>query len=396
LTITGTETVDEATGPVLQDSNLVLVETRLSAEYAVRPWIAIGASFPYRMVDVDVEHRNPMTGDPIDSPSMIHIRSERLTGAGDPALAVRLARELAGFRLFARLGVTLPLGRTEEDPHLLGSIGQDHQHIQLGTGTFVPFAALEAQRPLTPRITLAGFVLTYQSLVDNDKGFRAGDRISAGVSASIGVGRKWTFGAAVEGHAETAETWQGVVYETEGNAGRFDLYVGGSAAWRPMKRLAIIGDVRVPVVSRVEGTQLDYGFVVGIGVATTIDFARKPTYRGLDHGVVGTAGSAPDLVPVPGKITVFDLWADWCAPCRELDERLEGLSRAHPGRLAIRKLDVVDNESTAWKRYLPGFELPHVKVYGADGKLLFQRSAPPAELVRAIEQLLRTSSPAPR
>src|SRR5690606_40426700 len=87
-------------------------------------------------------------------------------------------------------------------------------------------------------------------------------------------------------------------------------------------------------------------------ISTTFDLARKPSYRNTDHGVLGRAGTAPDLVPVPGKITVFDLWAEWCAPCRELDERLSQLARAHPDRIAIRKLDVVDTESAAWKRYL--------------------------------------------
>jgi thiol-disulfide isomerase/thioredoxin len=93
---------------------------------------------------------------------------------------------------------------------------------------------------------------------------------------------------------------------------------------------------------------------------------------------------------VPGRITVFDLWAAWCAPCRELDDRLAALARAHPERLAVRKLDVVDSDGAGWRRYLaPGsFDLPHVKAYDADGRLRFERTASPAELVRAIEELL--------
>jgi hypothetical protein len=38
---------------------------------------------------------------------------------------------------------------------------------------------------------------------------------------------------------------------------------------------------------------------------------------------------------------------------------------------------------------MPGkFNLPHVKVYTPDGNLSFERSAPPDELVRAVEKLI--------
>jgi thiol-disulfide isomerase/thioredoxin len=370
----------------------VLVETRLAAEYAVRPWLAVTGALPFRVIDVDVTHRDPASGAALPPTTTIHGRTETLRGAGDAALGVHLARELGALRLHARVGTSLPVGGTEEDPHLLGSLGQEHEHIQLGTGTWIPYAAIEVQRALTSRVTVAGWALAHLSLYDNAKGFRAGDRFSGGLAASSGLGlRAWTFGLALEGHGETAETWGGMVYKEEGNAGRFDVLAGGSAAWRPTPRLAVIADLKYAVYSRIDGTQLDYGLVAGVGIAASFDVARRPSWHGADRDTAGPAGSGEDLVPVPGRITVFDLWAEWCAPCRELDERLAALARAHPERLAIRKLDVVDPDSAAWRRHLaPGkFELPHVKVYDADGRLLLERTAPPAELARAVEELLR-------
>jgi thiol-disulfide isomerase/thioredoxin len=297
-------------------------------------------------------------------------------------------RELGAVRVHVRAGTSIPLGRTEEDPHLLGSIGQEHQHVQLGTGTFVPFVAVEGQRAFG-NVTAALWGLAHLSLYDNAKGFRAGDRFSGGVMAASGFGlRAWTFTAGIEGHGETAETWQGVVYQDEGNAGRFDLMVGAGAAWRASSSLAVIADAKLPVYSHVVGPQLDYGIVIGFGIAGTFDTKRRASYRGVDHVAIDPAG---ELVPVAGKLTVFDLWADWCAPCRELDDKLAALARAHPDRIAIRKLDVGEPDSAAWQRHLaPGsFDLPHVKVYGPNGTLVFERTAPPADLVRAIEELLR-------
>jgi thiol-disulfide isomerase/thioredoxin len=89
---------------------------------------------------------------------------------------------------------------------------------------------------------------------------------------------------------------------------------------------------------------------------------------------------------VAGKITVFDFWATWCAPCGVLDRELAQIASRHPDDLAIRKIDTVDSDSPASQRYLADATLPHIKVYGRDGKLLFERSASPLALAAAVEK----------
>lgn len=71
---------------------------------------------------------------------------------------------------------------------------------------------------------------------------------------------------------------------------------------------------------------------------------------------------------VPGKVTVFDFFADWCAPCREVDAHLFPVLNAR-ANVAVRKLNVVDWDTPLAKRYLSGVEgLPFLIVVGRDGR----------------------------
>ena len=381
LPINEQEAIQEGTQPVDYDTDYIFVETRLIAEYALTKNLAVAASLPYRVVDVDV------TTTPQAS-SMIHIRDERLTGIADPAVALHYAREVGAYRLHARLGTSIPLGSTVEDPHALGAIGQEHQHVQFGSGTFIPSIVLESQRRVGP-VTLAAFGLAYLSLYENDHGYKQGHRISGGIAGSTNFGlRRWSFGLGFEVHGETAERWHGEIPMDEGNEGRVDFLLGPTAAFRFADGFAAIADVKLPVYSHVVGNQVDYGVVFSVGIAAAFDLRPRPSWRGLDQESLDPA--TPQLTPVAGRVTVFDLWASWCAPCRELDERLVALAKQHP-QLAVRKLEVGDSDSAAWQRYLaPGsYDLPHIKLYDERGTLVFERTAPPAQLVGDVEAFLR-------
>jgi hypothetical protein len=94
-----------------------------------------------------------------------------------------------GWRLTARAGLTIPLGRTEEDPFALGDMGLQHQHIQLGTGTANPVVAAEIGRSWGAWRAV-GFGLTQQVVYENSKGYQAGDRYALGFGLRRGSARR--------------------------------------------------------------------------------------------------------------------------------------------------------------------------------------------------------------
>jgi thioredoxin 1 len=80
-------------------------------------------------------------------------------------------------------------------------------------------------------------------------------------------------------------------------------------------------------------------------------------------------GEEVELAPhaAPGKYTVFDFYAVWCPPCRELGPALERLAAAHPDRLAIRKVDIVDWTMPVAEQHRIE-ELPYLVLYDPQGR----------------------------
>jgi thiol-disulfide isomerase/thioredoxin len=71
---------------------------------------------------------------------------------------------------------------------------------------------------------------------------------------------------------------------------------------------------------------------------------------------------------VPGKYTVFDVYADWCGPCHLVDKKLRQIM-ATRSDIAVRKLNLVDFNRPLVKDLGPRIRgLPYVVVFDPKGK----------------------------
>lgn len=210
----------------LHDQYLYPVELRLVAEYGFTTNVGVELQFPMRAVTTRIEYTTPDGApyEPLDPG--VHHRDETVAGPADPWLLLRVGTTVEGWWLAARPGVSLPLGKTEEDPFALGDQGIRHQHIQLGSGTFDPVLVLEASRPLDGW-QFDAFAQGSAALYENRHGYQAPWRIYGGVALGRELVEKLTGSLGLEAFHEAEERWGGVVRQ-DGNLGRTELLAAGA------------------------------------------------------------------------------------------------------------------------------------------------------------------------
>jgi hypothetical protein len=240
----------------LHDQDIHPGELRAILEAGLTAVWGLEAHLPLRITHTRIHYETPAGApyQPVDAG--VHHRDETLVGPGDPWLLARAAKNTGGFLLTARAGLSFPLGRTEENPFALGARGLRHQHIQFGTGTFDPVAAVDVSRTVSG-VELSGYGQAQLTLYENEHGYRAGSRWSAGLQ----VGRRLT-GSLVPAVGldllhEGAERWDGQIQQ-DGNLGRTELLGGLSLSYAagptllslwarvPLARWIVTGEGQAP------------------------------------------------------------------------------------------------------------------------------------------------------
>lgn len=97
-------------------------------------------------------------------------------------------------------------------------------------------------------------------------------------------------------------------------------------------------------------------------VVRTLDIAELPGNRKVDAAAMA----------VKGKITILDVYADWCGPCKVLEMRLQRYMQANPG-IAVRRVNIGKWDNEAAKQATREFRaegLPYIRVYDRNGKFV--------------------------
>lgn len=179
----------------------------------------------------------------------VHHRTATYRGLGDAMLLGR-RRWTSVWRdddlVSVTIGTTVPIGRIEENPYLLGDEGREHRHIQFGTGTFDPLLEATYAFRLTPSTTAGAYVAGRFPLYENRHTFHAPFDTSAGIHATQALTPRLLAraeaGAYYQGHGE----WNSLRDENTGLVSTSAL-AGISVR---LGRVVVGADVRVPLTAR--------------------------------------------------------------------------------------------------------------------------------------------------
>jgi hypothetical protein len=183
-----------------------LAHYELSAQYGLGENVQLSLRVPYDVKAMQIRYTT-LDGAPFTPPyGDIHHRTETLRGAGDPSLAIDVAR---GSFIFGG-GLSFPLGRIEADPIDLGRRGLTHEHMQFGTGTVQPILAAQWRHA---RWTANGEARL--TLYANREGYRSPHTLVWSVGPSFQAGRV-TIDPRLTGQYQSLGRWHGEVDENSG------------------------------------------------------------------------------------------------------------------------------------------------------------------------------------
>ena len=96
----------------------------------------------------------------------------------------------------------------------------------------------------------------------------------------------------------------------------------------------------------------------------------------------------PAAVPVPGTVTMLDLGAHSCIPCKMMTPILAELEEEYAGRAAILFIDVWQNEGEGKKYGITS--IPTQIFFDQTGKEIFRHAGfyPKKRIVRVLDRLL--------
>src|SRR5688500_5881740 len=200
------DVVDRGEIDIVHDQEIAVTEARVAIELGLSRGFGALFMVPIRMVATSIRYFDT-DGAEVDlvRPG-VHHRNETLSGIGDPMILGTYARTIGVWRVGARGGVTLPFGRTEQDPFALGDMDLPHQHVQMVTRTISPACAICAGATFGD-CSACAFLFTQHSSYGNARGYQTCHRNAIAPAVRRSLGQRWILRGGAEFQRETAERW---------------------------------------------------------------------------------------------------------------------------------------------------------------------------------------------
>lgn len=155
----------------------------------------------------------------IEENGRIHHRNETYTGFTDSEVLIghyRLGVLTEKDYLMGRIGISIPFGKTEEDPWKLGDRGEEHLHIQFGTGTFNPIVDLYYSLPIYKGLATHTSLRTKLPFYENSKTYQGSNELTLSAGLNYRLNKWFSFRAGYLGIYQSFAHWDGEIDKNTG------------------------------------------------------------------------------------------------------------------------------------------------------------------------------------
>jgi hypothetical protein len=248
------------------NQSLFILRGLFNLSFGLFPNVVLLTNLPVEMKSISIKYTT-LDGQPFSPPyGDIHHRNETLFGLSDAGLAVKyyLLNE-PGNLLNIQLGTSVPLGKTEEDPYQLTEKGLTHQHLQFGTGTFMPSLGLEWS--FDKLFTWSQYQGSFYS---NNKGYFPGWNIAGGIGYGFNISNKFSLIPQIDTFYQSTSAWHNVV---DDSSERFQIGASLSFIWNIRKNLSLVSQLKVPVYKKAPseaGNEFTEPVILYLGMSQTL------------------------------------------------------------------------------------------------------------------------------